>query len=93
MFYQILLNVHKDTNSLDIYLIQYGYLYKTVISQYFERPEDIFIVILLPRGEPCSVERGLDAPALSLTLSQTASGFHTSAVQVFYKHWRKRRNC
>ena len=29
----------------------------------------------------------------NLTLSQTRSGFYMSAVQVFLKHCRKRRNC
>ena len=28
-----------------------------------------------------------------LTLSQTSPGFYVSAVQVFRKHWGKRRNC
>ena len=28
-----------------------------------------------------------------LTLSQTSPGFYVSAVQVFWKHCEKRRNC
>ena len=31
--------------------------------------------------------------AYLLTLSQTSPGFYVSAVQVFWKHWGKRRNC
>ena len=36
---------------------------------------------------------GLNPRSVQLTLSQTSPGFYMSAVQVFLKHYGKRRNC
>ena len=44
---------------------------------------------------PLPANPTFDHPAQKslLTLSQTSPGFYVSAVQVFWKHCRKRRNC